>query len=143
MAATPYKPVSWNGEPITLLKLNQMASNDQFLFENTPRVRYFAGGITKDTGTKVLAGKTPFSANAAKAINVNVYFGSFFSSGCHPVVTATIQTGGPWWSKYVSIHGLTKGDIDRVGFVAHVKSHEEFKDKIEAGGWIHWTAVGY
>jgi hypothetical protein len=144
MAATPYKPVTWNGEPITLLKLNQMANNDQFLFENTPRVRYSAMGLTRDTATKVLAGKTPYPVSQADWVRVQIPFSSFFTAGCKPVVVATVESAGDE-RRVVSTHGIAGWGtaIDNNGFEAHVWSAGSGSPAISQGGFINWTAVGY
>lgn len=145
MPATPYQPVSFNGEMITTQKMNQMTNNDQWLFENTPRIRYNAAGITRDQSLKVMSGKTPFTISSIDYENVNVYFGSFFSAGCKPVVTAVVETTGGWLRKFLTIRGANGGELDNTGFIAHITTHEPtgVGNQIEAGGWVHWTAVGY
>lgn len=143
MAANDYKPVSWNGEPITNLKLNQMANNTQYLFERAPRIRYSGAGLTRDTALKIISGKSPFPIKTNMDwVDTNIYFGSFFSAGCKPVVVATVETTGGWLRKYVSLRGFG-GEIDHTGFIAHVVTHESFADHINSVGWVHWTATGY
>lgn len=150
MAQNDFVPVSWNGESISTDKLNQMANNDQFLFDRTPLVRYaFQGGqqtITRDNSVKIISGKTPFVPSAnTDWIRQNIYFGTFFSAGCSPVVTATVETQGPE-RRTVSIHGLggLNTDIDINGFVAHVwVASDTGNPYVSTSGFIHWIAVGY
>lgn len=143
MSATPYNPVSFNGEMITTQKMNQMANNDQWLFENSPRIRYNANGLVRDASLKVMAGKTPFTVNTATNYEyINVYFGSFFSAGCKPVVTATVEGFNAGAHRHhVVITGLTGGEIDNVGFVGVLAG--EAYPTLTSGGFIHWQAVGY
>ena len=89
MASNPYKPISWSdGEPIDKDKLNQMASNDQYLFERMPSMFYNAHGVKKTTGVKILAGKGTVPKTSSKLSYATIYFGSFFSQGCRPIVIA-------------------------------------------------------
>lgn len=138
MAATPYKPVSWNGEPISNAKLNQMCSNDQWLFENAARVRFNYGG-PRDAGVKIIAGKSPFSTSSLQHVWVDVYFGSFFSAGCKPSVMTQAETTG-LGRKDIHIVGFG-GEVDHRGFRAVVYTDEV--QTIESPGWVHWQAVGY
>lgn len=140
-----YVPVSWNGESVSTDKLNQMANNDQYLFDRSPKIRYSSSNLTRDTSLKVIAGKTPFQPHGKfDWTNVVVYFGSFFTAGCHPSVTAVAEVTGGWMRKFVAIKGLA-GEIDHTGFLAQVVSQESIPGNgwIEAGGWVHWQAVGY
>lgn len=90
MASGPYKPVLFvDGEAIDRDKMNQMANNMQWLFENTPRIKYSAFSVVKSAGAKILAGVTTVPATQTTFSQATVYFGSYFSSGCQPVVTAT------------------------------------------------------
>lgn len=143
MVATPYKPVSWNSEPVTQQRLQQMANNLQWLYENNARVRYSAAGIVRDNGIKIIAGKTPIPVSAADFTDCYVYFGSFFTAGCQPAVTVSLADMTYGQRKIVVSRGLG-GNIDHRGFIAHVSSNEPpgYAADIR-GGWLHWMAVGY
>lgn len=143
MAATPYKPTNWGSESISQPKLQQMANNDQWLFENMARVRYSAGGLTRDSGLKIAAGKTAYPATQSDWIDVFVYFGTFFSAGCKPVVNASVE---PALGRIgVVLSGLNFGtEMDYRGFRAHV--YQDFQasgNPLQGAGWVHWQAVGY
>lgn len=146
MATTPYKPVSFTSESISQTKLQQMANNEQWLFENMAKMRYATQALTRDAGVRVISGKTPFgtTTGGASAIDTHIYFGSFFTAGCKPVVTGMVETTGPHLRKLITIRGFG-GEVDHRGFVAHL-STQEFPGvpvNIEASGWIHWQAIGY
>lgn len=146
MATTPYRPVTWTDETVSANKLAQMANNDQWLFENGAKFRYTSNGLTRDSGLKIIAGKTPYGITGADAYGVLVYFGSFFSSGCKPIVTATIEHSGGWMRKYVSIRSLSGmgSEVDHRGMYMEFSTHERtVTNNIEAGGWFHWQAIGY
>jgi hypothetical protein len=144
MATSDYNPVSWNGEPITTAKLNQMCNNTQWIFDRMPKIRYASNNINRENTIKVLAGWTPFPPDTTHDyVNVDISFGSYFTAGCHPVITATVEVSGGAWRKYVSIQGLGGQQTDNTGFRAQVVSHETSVQNINQGGWIHWTAVGY
>lgn len=145
MAATPYKPVSFTSESITQQKLQQMANNEEWLFENTPRLRYSTSGLTRDAGIKLISGKTPHAQVNAEHLDVPVYFGSFFTGGCKPIVTATVEHNGGGGRRLATIRGHG-GEIDHRGFIAHVTTQEDYPGAIRnfnSGGWLHWMAVGY
>lgn len=146
MSANDYKPVSWNGEPMSTLKLNQMSSNTQYLFERMPRIRYSVEGIVRDTAVKVISGKTAYPLDTTKNYTyLPVLFGSYFTAGCRPVVTASVEAGNHR-AKVVLIGTGGQGvEIDHTGFTAIV-SHEEHLLGGQVRiiqGWVHWTATGY
>lgn len=139
-----YQPFSWNGQPITDAKLNQMVQNTQYIFERSPQIRYAANGVTRDTAVKILVGKTPIPPSAASnKILQQVNFGSYFTAGCQPIVTATYESyGGGSQRARVTIAGLsTRLVIDHIGFWA-VVSQEDLPRRTE-NGFVHWQAVGY
>lgn len=150
MAMNDFVPMSWNGESITTDKLNQMCNNTQYLFDRSPRIRMMVGGVPRDSGIKILSGKTAYAPDTTKNWTImNVYFGSFFSSGCNPAVTVSLEASG-WQGQRnhvvlgglgTSGNGTVGGPIDQTGFSA-VISTEAYSTLI-VGGWIHWTAVGY
>lgn len=143
MAQNDYRPVSWNGESISNAKLNQMANNTQFIFERQPKMRYTGAGnnIIRDTALKVLSGKTPFPpVTTANWIYQNIYFGSFFTVNCKPIITASLEAGDHRGRVVIRSFGAQGTEIDHVGFIAIV-SHESAATL--SPGWVHWTAVGY
>lgn len=146
MAATPYKPTTFTNDALTRDKLLQMANNDQWLFENLTKVRYSANGLVRDTGVKIIAGKTPYAAVGADYQYISIHFGSFFSAGCRPVVTGSVQPGGVRKRINFSVTGLggTSSEPDNSGFMAVLWTTERVVGTtIDASGMVHWQAVGY
>lgn len=145
MATSDYNPVSWNGEPITTDKLNQMCNNTQFIFDRTPRVRYTNEKLVRDQSIKVLAGKTAYAQSDEDNEWVTISFGNFFSAGCVPVVTATAEPLGYFRRMAIAVSGLDFNNLDNSGFQAIVWNGEVAASniKIDSTGWIHWVAVGY
>ena len=141
MAATPYKPTSWNDLSLHVDKLKQMSNNDQWLFEHITSMRYAAPGVTKDTGLKMIVGKTAFPTSNRSWIYIDVYFGSFFSANSRIIVNATIEPIGTWHRHEVTVHGYG-GEIDHRGFRAAVYVVDG-QTTIPSPGFIHWQAVGY
>lgn len=141
MATTPYQPTSWTSEAVTQAKLAQMSNNDQWLFENLPKIRYSNAGLVKETSIKMIVGKTPFPANTTRNyIYQTINFGSFFSAGCHPIVVASLEAqGGSMHRAKVVIQG-NPINIGVNGFIAIVTGDTYTSI---APGWINWMAVGY
>lgn len=141
---SPYKPVSFTSESINQQKLQQLAVNDQWLFENTARIRYSANGLVRDSGLKIISGRTMHAVEPGRNFTYqNVYFGSFFSAGCKPVVTASVEVGSHRMHRNkISLQSLSGpgSPLDHTGFMAIV-STEATNDLV--AGAIHWIAVGY
>jgi hypothetical protein len=119
LAATPYKPISFSpNEFLTRAKLNAMTNNDQWLFENTIRGSYSAHNIRRSAGIKIAAGVATFAPTTTGGRWVPIYFGSFFSVGCRPVVVAT-PTGngsGRLLCAVTSLNANASAFADHVGF---------------------------
>lgn len=143
MPVEGYRDVSFNDQLLTVEKLTQTSNNMRYLFENNPRIRYEREPIiTRDSGLKILAGKTAYLWTDTDYTDVTVYFKNFFSPGCKPVVTATIETLGFKLRKLVTVRGFGT-EVDHRGFWAHVSDHETVAPRIEAWGLVCWIAVGY
>lgn len=140
MTQNEFKPTTFNGEPLTTAKLNQVANNVQYLFERSPRLRYTGGGITRDNALKVITGKTAFTAANVQWVTTPIYFGSYFTAGCRPSVVCQVEPGGLLRRKEVTIIGFN-GQVDHTGFQAIVYTSET--NKIDKAGWIHWIATGF
>jgi hypothetical protein len=128
---------------MTQEKLEQLASNQQYLFENISRVKYSAGGITREGGSKMIAGKSAFPALPTRSyLYLTINFGSYFTAGSRPVVLATLEAkGGSMHRAKVVIQGhLGTGEVNHAGFIAIVTG-DTYKS-LESG-WIHWWAIGY
>lgn len=150
MVATPYKNTSFStGETPSREKFNQMANNDQWLFENMPKAIYTAGTNKRQAGVKILSGKAIYSPRTTDWAEVEVSFGSVFSPGCQPVVVCTVASS---WShrKYATMVGFDGTElIDHRGFRATVSSYEgtirgnSTWSVMNVGGHVNWIAIGY
>jgi hypothetical protein len=139
---TNYKPTTFNGEPLTTTKMNQLANNVQYLFERSANVRYASSGITRDNGIKVITGKTAFAKTSKTYTNVYIYFGSYFTAGCSPTVQVSLELPNLGHRYHISFRGFNGGgQVDHRGMIAVVAT-EAYKNLPE-GGFVHWTATGY
>lgn len=146
MATTPYKPTSWSiGEAVSRDKLNQMTSNDQYIFENQPNAFYNAHGIKKTSAIKIMAGYIWVGSGKSSHYERDVYFGNFFSVGCKPVITTAqvIQTQS-------RIHCVIRGLPgqywpDHRGFRAVIDSDElnQKNNYFHYGCYVYFIAIGY
>lgn len=145
MSATQYTPVTWGDEPVYKDKLLQMTNNDQWLFENTPKVYYNAYGIKKASGVKVMAGLLLLPPSASTYSASTCYFGSFFTPGCKPIITNSIVTMKPyhWLGAVVAISAVGAYGVlpDYRGFSAHLV-YALGKGPIPAH-YIQYVAVGW
>lgn len=150
MAVSEYKPVNWSdNEPTFTDKLNQMATNDQFLFENTPRMYYNHQGVevVRDRNMKIASGVRVFVVNGSGQYIEPVEFGNFFSTACHPVVVV----GGVVNRNSVRCHTGARAfslgqHIDHRGFelVAAVDQTQYGDQNImPTNFYVPWIAVGF
>jgi hypothetical protein len=146
LASTPYKPITWsNNEPLATDKLNAMASNEQWLFENAPRMMY-SNGVIKTDGVKILAGTVVMPGNTETYnTSATVTFPGFFSSGCAPVVTVTANAW-PQGRYHLTVSGIGSGiNIDNRGFLVRAAADEVNSKGMTIGSSfrIHYVAIGY
>jgi len=150
MAVSQFQPVTIPSGPASKEILRTMVNNDQWLFENTPRLKY-AGEVQKSDGLRIAAGRAIYPAATADRIDVPVFFGGFFSVGCLPVITATSQPLLLGYRRLVTVRGHGTASPDNRGFIAHVTSQEDPNQSggdasytwINNGGVLHWIAVGW
>lgn len=145
MAATPYKATTWGDEPISKDKLNQMSNNDQWIYENMPKMLFNTYGIKRTNGVKILAGIAVVPAAAASSASVTVSFGTFFSSGCKPViVTGTQPTSGAarFHTAFKGIDGFYPDHRGAV-FIAGADSLNIKANVMSAKVYIHFVAIGW
>ena len=146
MAATPYKPISWGDEPVFKDKLNAMANNEQWLFENTPKMLFNTYGIKRSNGIKVLAGIAVVNPTNEAWAHATVSFGTFFSSGCKPViVTGTQPTTGRW--RYQTIfRGIGGYYPDHRGMIVSAGAYyygTSVASIVDGKVYVHYVAIGW
>lgn len=142
----PYKAVSWNEEPISVDKLNTMTNNDQWLFENTPRMKYHGYNILKTSGLRILATYALIPATTARASSRGVYFGSFFSQGCQPIVVAQpVPTNSGQRRFFVAVNGIGRAVPDHTGATITLTASElnPKSDRIANQVYCHVIAIGW
>jgi hypothetical protein len=146
MGAKPYAPQSWSdNEPIFTDKLNAMANNDQWLFENMANVYYNGHGVKKAAGVKILTAAVSIPPNSKSGNGSRTfYFGNFFSSGCQPFVIASINSY-PQGRFHLSTRGIGTFWPDHRGFEVRISVDElnAKSNKINATVWVPFIAIGW
>lgn len=142
---TQYRPVQWAaGEPLTSAKLSAMAANDQYLFESLPRMQFNNGGVRKTNGIKILAVTAPIATTTDRHGRTTIYFGDFFSIGCRPVITYSINAT-PKEQFHLAIKGIGTKIPDHRG-VEILASAAELSSKHNQINYpvnAHIIAVGF
>lgn len=143
MAVTAFRDITWGpNENISSARLNEMANNARFLFDNMPRGYYRAYGVERKTGIKIAAGVAYVTPNKKRDKHQNVPFGSFFSAGSKPVVVT-----GLYISNQSRIHHGVKNMNGRTvpdhhGFRLTVSCDSETKKNVFTKAfYIPWIAV--
>ncbi len=124
-------------------KMDQLGSNEQWLFENKPNVNYNAHGVRRATGIKIMSGITAFAQNTLNGVQTRpVYFSNFFSVGCQPIVTTGVVS---FQLRIWVIHnGFGVMFPDHRGMELAVAAVDyTLKSKIERPFWVTWIAMGY
>ena len=145
MASSPYVPQSFGEEPLSSDKMNQMANNIQWIYENSPRILYNAHGVKKQNGTKILVGCSVVPAANRTLSSVTVYFGTFFSQSCRPIVVATPvkNTGRTRYEMVVGGIGTTYPDHRGVTLYATTDEYSSASNYHAVAVPINWIAVGW
>lgn len=145
MAATPYKPLSWaDNEPIFTSKLRDMAQNDQWLFENTARMHYNAYDVKRDEGVKVACGLHPFEPAGSGIQQGVVYFDSFFSTACNPIVVLGVVHQGEV-RIHLGVKGINTPFPDYRGFeiLGGSDQLDTKNNRMTKRFWVNWIAMGF
>lgn len=144
MSARPYSPVYWtDNEPVFTEKMNAMANNTQWVFENLPTVYYNGYGVKKTSGTKILAANVLMRASTSGATASTFYFGNFFSVGCKPIITMSANIY-PQGRMHLYHRGIGTLFPDHRGFEVRASSDEISGSlPIRANFWVPFHAVGY
>jgi hypothetical protein len=143
----PYSPITWvDNDPTYTEKLKAMTNNDQWLFENSPRMLYNAFGVKRTSQVKIASGVLVFPPMAAMSAGKKVYFGNFFTAGCRPVIT----TGMVYGNEY-RIHVGMRG-VDYTQFPDHRGFHVQISmdhstvqkyNRLTRSCYLQWIACGY
>ena len=136
--------MTWGEEPVTKEKLDQMANNDQWLFENNVRMLYNGYGVKKPSGVKIMAAILIIGAVHAVNRSGTFNFGSFFTSGCMPIITTAMNPvggNGTSWGFDLTIKGIGMATPDYRGFVATIYSTPT--SNADDLAYVHFMAMGW
>lgn len=86
MAAANFTPVTWTNEPVSSTKLQTMANNEQWLYENSVKLDYNVNGIQRSSGLKIMVAYIYIPGNGARFSSNRFYFGDFFTPGTMPAI---------------------------------------------------------
>ena len=144
MAISSFKPLQFNDEPLYKAKMNQLADNVQYVYENMPTVQYDAY-VKKTNGVKILAGIASGGPTGISYARVQVYFGNFFTAGCKPVVVASTQPSGNRWRYITAVKGLSTIAPDHTGlnFIIGADAWGSSPNIIDERVYVHWIAIGW
>lgn len=145
MAATPFRAVNFQpNELLTEDLLDQLASNQTWLFENTPRAIYTYGTIRRMEGIKIISGRALIGSTKKNNASTTVRFGNYFSAGSNPNITHGIVSAHQR-RFFVTIDGIDQLMPDNRGFQIHVYLDAQTpkkQDKISRNIYIPWIAMG-
>lgn len=147
MAVSAFKDLAWNDDDTADKdKLNLMVNNTRYLFERAPRLYFNGYGVKKDTGIKIASGTAIIPPKKSISQAINVYFGTFFTPGCKPVITTGIVShyNGRVSDTMHALKGI--GYVpDHTGFVARFGMVElnAATNYFVKTMYLHWIAVGY
>jgi hypothetical protein len=141
--ATPYKPMSFSEGALSLDDMQQMADNVQYVFENTPRMRYNYSGAAKNGQLRILAGTLMFPATKNTTQYQNAYFGNFFSAGCKPIITTSLAVPAAYNHSIRNLSGVALPD--HRGFRAYVWNggYDTKNRRLSKASRVLYIAVGY
>jgi hypothetical protein len=147
VAVSAFKDLSWNDDDTADKdKLNLMVANTRYLFERAPKLYFNGYGVKKDTGIKIASGTAVIPPKKATSQLINIYFGSFFTPGCKPVITNGIVShyNGRIIPTMYALQGVGfvpdhTGFVSRLGMVETNSTVNYFVKTM----YLHWIAVGY
>ena len=141
IAASPFKRISWQiNEAITTTKTNAMANNDNWLYENMPRLQYW-GAVKRATGLKMLAGITYLNPAKTNKLGKTITFGSYFSAGCRPIIVTGTQ-GSNAMRAHCTFRGISNLNPDHLGFVVTLYASQAGQT-FSSGVYVNCIAVGF
>lgn len=124
-------------------KLNDMASNDRWLFEHSIKGFVDVQGLSRETGLDIRAGYVKGIQTQASSYFIHHYYPKPFLPGVKPVVVASVASGTAF-RIMVGIRGLDGRAIpDHRGFSVHFT---EFRDpggptKFLGDQWAAYIAI--
>jgi hypothetical protein len=93
MAVDSFQSVNWGEEEITPAKLNLMGSNEDWLYEHLPYVKYSGyGNIRRDLQTRIGSGVISIPKTTRKHQDLRVEFDNLFTTNCKPIIVTGITS---------------------------------------------------
>lgn len=146
MATTPFRAVNFQAdETLTEDILDQLATNQVWLYDNTPRAVYTYGALRRNEGIRIVSGRQLIGATKKNNNSASVRFGNFFSSGCNPNITTGIVSAAQR-KFFVTMTGIGTPYPDNRGFNLYVYLDApagKKQPRITRNIYIPWTAIGY
>lgn len=146
MAVTPFRAV--NFQPNQLLTedlLDQLASNQNYLFEMRASATWTGGSLRRAEGVRLISGRSLIAATKRNYQGVTVGFGNYFSAGCTPNITATpVSTSQRRY--FITINGIGTLYPDNRGFQIYAfldAQTPKKQNKIAKSFYVSWIAMGY
>lgn len=146
---TPFKPQTFAVDDVlTREVVDQMYSNQRWLFENTPRARWYFADDEKiqETDFVLTCGKVTIpQSKKENTVKQVVKFGEGFDSTCHPNVTIGINSDAEN-EIFVAISGPDDKLLpDSSGFTmeVHVREGDNKEWAIAKAFNVFWQAAGW
>lgn len=147
MAVDSFQSVNWGEEEVTPAKLNAMTTNDDWLYEHLPYVKYSGyGGIRRDLQTRVGAGVITIPKSNRAHQDLRVEFDNLFTTNCKPIIVTGIvshyvsrMTVTTWGFRGRGYVPLQDGFMATVGCVEMDKENNYFQKT----SYLNWMAIGW
>ena len=125
-----------------------MSNNDQYLYENMPKVQYNAYGIKKVNSIKILSGIVTVNPNSSLWSSVQISFGTFFSVGCRPVVVTGTQPTSSRWRWHVVVRGPQGSLMTPTHVGCQVSVGADYygtssKNVVDQKVYVHYVVIGW
>lgn len=141
-----FKAINWSpNEVIGETKMDQLSTNLDWLFRNTPRAVYTYGGIRRSEGVKLMGGRILIPKDTKRdTASKQVSFGNFFTVNSTPLVTTGIVSDNQG-RIFCTLSGIGRMLPNHTGFIARVNINALAKrnDKITKSFYIDYSAMGY
>lgn len=154
---TPYRAVHFSKHDIIERHdMDQLQANYQWIYDNTPRGRFYKPDTTKqDTLVAVVSGRHLIRRDRKKdhaKVAVNLH--KAFDPACRPAVTTGIVcdwrtkifcvVNGPKGVNYPNASGFEIAvDMAQAHKKQAGKNHKNVRGSIRKNFWVHWQAAGY
>lgn len=141
-----FRAINWTpNEMVGERKMDQLAENSDWLYQNTPRAIYtLPGGIRRPEGVKLASGRIVIGKSNDVTVTASVRFGNYFSTQCEPLITTGIVNEGQ--PRIFCVYsGLNRMLPDHRGFEVkvHIAAGKDENKKISKTFYVAWQAMGY